>query len=178
MFLLEAANEAAFSFGNFEIVEMIYSAFGSFVGLFLALLTDSLIDKSREKKRLLAIRKSIRSELLGIKESLVAIIEKDNSYGNPVGILNNMLEAECIVWDSVKSSATFIELIYERSDEYSILISIYNNLGYLNRYEDKYDMMLINNSHYDREAIVNDIRNLRSSIVMKIEEYESGFSEE
>ena len=178
MFLLDAASGGfVMAFGDFFWVEMIYSAFGSFVGFFIALFADSRMDKKNEEKRLLAIRKSIKSELLGIKESLIRIIEEDNSYGNPVGILNNTLEAECIVWDSVKNSDTFIELICEKSEEYSILITIYNNLGYLNRYEDKYDMMLINNSHYDREAIVSDIRNLRSTIVKNIEEYEVGFLE-
>ena len=178
MFLLEAVNEGfTIAFGDFFWVEMIYSAFGSFVGFFIALFADSQMDRKNEKKRLLAIRKSIKAELLGIKENLIQIIDADNASGNPIGILNNTLEVECIVWDSVKNSDTFIELICEKEQEYSILITIYNNLGYLNRYEDKYDMMLINDSGYDRAAIVHDIRTLRGEIIRNIEEYEKAFLE-
>lgn len=179
MFLLEAAAEGfVMAFGDFFWVEMIYSAFGSFVGFFIALIADSRVDHASEKRRLTAIRKSIKAELAGIKESLLQIVKLDNDMGNPVGILNNTLEAEFIVWDSVKSSDTFIELIYKREKEYSKLITIYNNLTYLNRYEDKYDMMLINNSTYDRTAIVDDIRTLRNVIIKNIEEYEKIFLEE
>jgi len=178
MFLLEAASEPLMSFGNFEWVEMIYSAFGSFVGFFIALLADWRVHRLDDKKRLTSIRKAIKSELLGIRENLVQIVEYDNKCGNPIGILNNTLEVECIAWDSVKSSDTFIELIYEKENEYAMLINIYNNLGYLNRYEDKYDMMLINDSGYDRAAIVNDIRTLRNDIIQAIDEYEKGFLED
>jgi hypothetical protein len=75
------------------------------------------------------------------------------------------------VWDSVKSSDIFIELIHKHNEEYSKLITIYNQLVYLNKYEDKYDNIVMHNSAADRESVIASIRRLRVAILKNIKEY-------
>ena len=75
------------------------------------------------------------------------------------------------MWDSVKSSDIFIELIHKHNEEYSRLITIYNQLAYLNKYEDKYDNIVLHNSATDRESVLGDIRRLRTDILKHIDEY-------
>ena len=100
--------------GDFYWVEIIYAVVGSFAGLLFALASDKLFDTWQERRRLKTIRNSIKGELMGILADLEQIIEEDN---HDLNYLNRMLEAECIVWDSVKNSDIFIELIdFENAD--------------------------------------------------------------
>ncbi|MBR2651042.1 MAG: hypothetical protein IKD45_05220 [Clostridia bacterium] len=154
--------------GDFYWVEIIYAVVGSFAGLLFALASDKLFDTWQERRRLKTIRNSIKGELMGILADLEQIIEEDN---HDLNYLNRMLEAECIVWDSVKNSDIFIELIHQHNDEYARLIAIYNGLAYLNRYEEKYDTMEISNSQRNRSAVIRNIRELRGDIVKNIKEY-------
>ena len=154
--------------GDFYWVEIIYAVVGSFAGLLFALASDKVFDMWQESRRLKTIRNSIKGELIGIKNDLQMIIELDDENSN---YLKNTLEAECIVWDSVKSSDVFIELIHQHNEEYGRLITIYNKLAYLNRYEDKYDAMEISNSQHNRSAVIKNIRLLRHQIVANIDDY-------
>ncbi len=156
------------TFGDVDWAEIIYTVVGSFVGLFVALGADKIGEFFSERSRLSTIRNAIKGELIGIRNDLNSINELDDQNSN---YLKNTLEAECIVWDSVKSSDIFIELIHAHNDEYGRLITIYNKLAYLNRYEDKYDAMEINNSPLNRSAIIKNIRLLRCQIVDNINEY-------
>lgn len=156
--------------GDFEWVEIIYSAIGSLLGFLLPIVAGWFFGRWQETRRLETIRKSIKAELAHIMNSLCEIVKDDNDRGKPPYI-SRTLEAECIVWDSVKSSDIFIELIHKHNKEYSKLITIYNQLVYLNKYEDKYDNIVIHNSATDRESVIESIRRLRVAILKNINEY-------
>jgi hypothetical protein len=158
------------SMGDFEWVEILYSLAGTLVGFLLPIVAGWFIGRSQEARRLETIRKTIKSELTDIMKSLCDIHKDDLDRGQPPYI-SQTLEAECIVWDSVKSSDIFIELIHKHNEEYSKLITIYNQLVYLNKYEDKYDNIVMHNSAADRESVIASIRRLRVAILKNIKEY-------
>jgi hypothetical protein len=154
--------------GEFQWVEIIYSFFGSLAGFLLPILAGAVWGKVAEKRRLATIRRAIKCELDDILANLINIAKEDDPTSE---YLAATFEMECIVWDSVKSSDIFIELIHKHNDEYLTLIKIYNHLVYLNKYEDKYDEIMIHNSNYLKVDIVNNVRDVRSDIINLIKEY-------
>ncbi len=154
--------------GDFEWVEIIYSFSGSLVGFLLPIIGGAIWGKVAEKRRLTTIRRAIKCEL----DDILVNLRRINSIDNPSSEqLAATFEMECIVWDSVKSSDIFIELIHKHNDEYLTLIKIYNRLVYLNKYEDKYDEIMIHNSNYLRRDIINNVRQVRGEIIDLIERY-------
>ena len=154
--------------GEFQWVEIIYSFFGSLAGFLLPIIAGAIWGKVAEKRRLATIRRAIKCELDDILCNLNGIVAVDSGDTDQLAAT---FEMECIVWDSVKNSDIFIELIHEHNDEYLTLIKIYNRLVYLNRYEDKYDEIMIHNSNYLRHDIVRKIRQVRIDIIDLIKKY-------
>ncbi|MBQ2732871.1 MAG: hypothetical protein IJF74_01820 [Clostridia bacterium] len=155
------------SWGDFQWVEIIYSFSGSLFGFLLPILASAMYGKVSENRRLSTIRRALKGELQDVRQNLTEIVKVDTDPN----VICATFETECIVWDSVKNSDIFIELIHNHNDEYLTLIKIYNRLVYLNKYEDKYDDIMIHNSSYLRSDIVKNIRSVRFEILGLIKEY-------
>ena len=140
------------SFGEFQWVEILYAAVGSFIGIFVPL----WIDKSKNRKEAKEARDKLLSSLNRELESVRLLIEE---YERPEHQYD-IFSFSTFVWDSIIAAGMLTDMLSDEDIQCPLLMEIYSDLSLLEELNDEFCQC----------AQAEDLRSIYESVVAKRKE--------
>ena len=140
------------SFGEFQWVEILYAAVGSFIGIFVTL----WIDKSKNRKEAKEARDKLLSSLNRELESVRLLIEE---YERPEHQYD-IFSFSTFVWDSIIAAGMLTDMLSDEDIQCPLLMEIYSDLSLLEELNDEFCQC----------AQAEDLRSIYESVVAKRKE--------
>ena len=140
------------SFGEFQWVEILYAAIGSFIGIFVPL----WIDKSKNRKEAKEARDKLLSSLNRELESVRLLIEE---YERPEHQYD-IFSFSTFVWDSIIAAGMLTDMLSDEDIQCPLLMEIYSDLSLLEELNDEFCQC----------AQAEDLRSIYESVVAKRKE--------
>ena len=118
--------------GALDWTELVYAAFGSFIGIFVPLFIEKRVAKRQAKHDREVVLHSLEKELAAVL-NLIELHENDPSREFCV------FHFSTFIWDSISSSHVLPEMLADDQEHCRRLIDIYSKLAVLKSYHEKFE---------------------------------------
>lgn len=150
------------SFGDFQMVEILYAVIGTFIGIFLPLFIDKCRARRQEKEGRNKLLSSLNRELDSVKLLIEAYRSPDHQY--------DIFSFSTFVWQSIIAAGMLPDMLADKNIQGELLIEIYSDLALLQELHDEFCQC---DRQEDLPMIYESILQERDEIYEKITRYRS-----